>query len=71
MGRRPVVLDEDAETLERSEHRAVDDDGMVLLVVGADVREAEAHRHLIVELDRPICQERPSESVMCRSIFGP
>ena len=38
-----VVLDEDPdEALERPEQRAVDHDRVVLLVVGADVREPEA-----------------------------
>src|SRR5579862_2741642 len=49
-----VVLGEDAdETLERAEQRAVHDDRGVLPVVGAHVREPEALRHLVVELDRP------------------
>ena len=50
----PVVLDEDPdEALERSEQRAMDDDGAVLPVVRPHVREPEANGHLVVELDRP------------------
>ena len=48
-----VVLDEHAEEpLDRTEQRAVDHDRAVPLVVGADVVEVEALRHLEVELDR-------------------
>src|SRR4051812_2320518 len=54
-GKRPrVVLDDDAdEALERPEERTVDHEHRVLGVVGADVGQAEAGRHLPVELDRP------------------
>ena len=48
-----VVLDEDGEEpLDRAEQRAVDHDRPVPLVVGADVLDVEALRHLEVELDR-------------------
>ena len=48
-----VVLDQDPdEALERAEERAVDDEDGMLLVVRAHVGEAEARRHLRVELDR-------------------
>ena len=48
----PVHRADVDEALERSEDRAVDHHRRVLLVVGADVLELEALRHLVVELHR-------------------
>ena len=48
------MLDQDpGEALERSEQRTVDHDRPVLGVVGPEVHQAEAFRHLVVQLDRP------------------
>src|SRR5438270_6993574 len=71
-----VVLDEDAhEALERAEECPVDDHWMVLLVVRAHVREAEADRHLVVELDRshlPGAPERVGHvQIDLRPVEGP
>ena len=40
------------EPLEAAENRAVNDDRLVLGIVGADVLQAEPLRDLVVELDR-------------------
>ena len=45
--------------------------GVVLGVVGSDVAEPKPRRHLESSWIVPICHARPSESFMCRSIFGP
>src|SRR6478672_13332267 len=49
----PVLDQEPDQALERAVERAVDDEDRVLLVVRTHVGEAEARRHLAVELDRP------------------
>src|SRR3954467_1792855 len=48
-----VVLDQDGdEPLEAAEDRPMNDDRAVLGIVGADVFQIEALRHLVIELDR-------------------
>ena len=51
--------------------RPVDHVRRVLGVVGAHVRSRSAAGIWESSWIVPICHERPSESVMCRSIFGP
>ena len=54
------------------DQRPVDDVRDVLGVVGAHVAAARGAAGIwLSSWIVPICHERPSESVMCRSIFGP
>ena len=67
-----VVLDDDPdEALERTEERAVNDDAGCSRVVGpmyVSPNRAGIWRSSWIV---PSCHERPSASVMWRSIFGP